>query len=204
MQGVSFPYKYAIMMGHKMDREEMLYVPHKRGCVEVMKTYRSSSQQANKLAAYIRTLGWQAEAYGIGEDIVLMPMAINAGLGQLGKHGSLISKEYGSNFRLSCVMTDLPMALDAPVDIGVDDLCISCQRCRTDCPPGRHLRQEAMGARREEMVRRFRQVHLLFHAHPWLRDLPGSLPLVGARPGRAVVGKTAGQAQDREGRCRGG
>jgi len=135
MQGISFPYKYAICMGHAMDREEMLYVPHKRGCVEVMKTYRSSSQQANELAAWIRTLGWQAEAYGIGEDIVLMPMAIQAGIGELGKHGSLISKEFGSNFRLTCVLTDLPMALDGPVDIGVDDLCMTCQRCRTDCPP---------------------------------------------------------------------
>jgi epoxyqueuosine reductase len=136
MQGISFPYKYAICLGHKMDREEMLYVPHERGCVEVMKTYRTSSRQANQLAAFIRTLGWQAEGYGIGEDIILMPMAINAGLGQLGKHGSLISKEFGSNFRLTCVLTDLPMALDAPVDIGVDDLCMNCQRCRTDCPPG--------------------------------------------------------------------
>ncbi len=135
MEGVSFPYKYAICLGHGMNRDEMLWVPHKRGCTEVMKTYRTSSRQANRLAAHIRSLGWQAEGYGIGEDIVLMPMAINAGLGQLGKHGSLISKEFGSNFRLTCVLTDLPMALDAPVDIGVDDLCLSCQRCRTDCPP---------------------------------------------------------------------
>lgn len=136
MQGISFPYKYAICLGHGMDREEMLYVPHRRGCVEVMKTYRTSSRQANRLAAFIRSLGWQAEGYGIGEDIILMPMAINAGLGQLGKHGSLISKELGSNFRLTCVLTDLPMALDHPVDIGVDDLCMHCQRCTTDCPPG--------------------------------------------------------------------
>ncbi len=135
MKGISFPYKYAICLGHAMDREEMLWVPHERGCVEVMKTYRVGSQQANKLAKFIRSLGWQAEAYGIGEDIILIPMAIEAGLGELGKHGSMISREHGSNFRLTCVMTDLPMALDRPVDIGAEDLCLNCRRCVTDCPP---------------------------------------------------------------------
>jgi epoxyqueuosine reductase len=133
---ISFPYKYAICLGHAMDREEMLYVPYSRGATEVMRTYRKGNQQANKLAKYIRTLGWQAEAYGIGEDIMQIPMAIAAGLGQLGKHGSMISMEHGSNFRLTLVLTDLPMAVDGPVDIGVDDLCATCRRCTTDCPPG--------------------------------------------------------------------
>ncbi|MEN8195868.1 MAG: reductive dehalogenase domain-containing protein [Pseudomonadota bacterium] len=135
LEGISFPYKYAICCGSVMEREEMLHVPYTRGAAEVMRTYRRSSQLANKLAAHIRTLGWQAEAYGIGEDIMQIPMAINAGIGQLGKHGSMISKDYGSNFRLTCVLTDLPMAVDAPVDIGVDDLCATCQRCVQDCPP---------------------------------------------------------------------
>ena len=58
-----------------------------------------------------------------------------AGLGQLGKHCSLIIKEHGSNFRLAAVLTDLPLATDAPVDIGVDELCTSCRRCTLDCPP---------------------------------------------------------------------
>ena len=113
----------------------MLYVPHRRGCTEVMRTYRTSSKQANQLAKYIRSLGWQAEAYGIGEDIIQIPMSIAAGIGTLGKHGSMISKELGSNFRLTSVLTDLPMALDAPVDFGAEDLCMTCQRCVQDCPP---------------------------------------------------------------------
>ncbi|MGE4011641.1 MAG: 4Fe-4S dicluster domain-containing protein, partial [Alphaproteobacteria bacterium] len=98
-------------------------------------TYRRSSQMANRLARHIRTLGWQAEGYGIGEDVMLVPMAIKAGLGQLGKHGSMISRELGSNFRLTCVLTDLPMALDSAQDIGVDDFCTSCQVCSKACPP---------------------------------------------------------------------
>ena len=67
-------------------------------------------------------------------DILHIPLAIKAGIGELGKHGSLINKELGSNFRLATVLTDLPLALDQPVDIGVEDLCASCRRCTMDCP----------------------------------------------------------------------
>jgi len=98
------------------------------------------------LAAHIRSLGWPAAAYasGSGNDVLHIPLAINAGLGQLGKHGSIISTEYGSNFRISVVLTDLPLALDAPVDIAVDDLCLRCQRCVDDCPPDAIFNQQKM------------------------------------------------------------
>ncbi len=33
------------------------------------------------------------------------------------------------------MVTDLPLATDEEVDIGVDDLCLSCRRCVLDCPP---------------------------------------------------------------------
>jgi epoxyqueuosine reductase QueG len=47
----------------------------------------------------------------------------------------LISREYGSNFRLATVLTEVELTPDAPVDIAVDDLCLSCRRCALDCPP---------------------------------------------------------------------
>jgi epoxyqueuosine reductase QueG len=83
-------------------------------------------------------VGWPAVAYGNprSTDILHIPLAVNAGLGQLGKHGSMISKQYGSNFRLATVVTALPLTADAPVDIAVDDLCATCLRCVQDCPPG--------------------------------------------------------------------
>ena len=71
----------------------------------------------------MRDLGWAASVYGNpnSTDLLHIPLAINAGLGQLGKHGSLISKEHGSNVRLATVVTDLPLATDEEVDISVDD-----------------------------------------------------------------------------------
>ena len=64
-----------------------------------------------------------------------VPVAIQAGLGELGKHNSMITKNYGANVRLATVLTDLPLETDEPVDIGVDDFCMNCQICTTNCPP---------------------------------------------------------------------
>jgi epoxyqueuosine reductase QueG len=144
--------RYAICLGMPMDRGEMAYAPQPRAAAEVMRTYRRIAKVAIRLAEAIRSMGWPARAYGNpnSTDILLIPMAIRAGLGELGKHGSMIGAEHGSNFRLAAVLTDLPLALDAPVDIGVDDLCAVCRRCVDDCPPRAILEDKQMvrGARK--------------------------------------------------------
>lgn len=129
--------RYAICLGLPMDRAEMEHAPQARAAAEVMRTYREIATIAIRLAEEIRDMGWPARAYGNpnSTDILLIPLAVRAGLGELGKHGSLIGVEHGSNFRLAAVLTDLPLSLDAPVDIGVDDVCRLCRRCALDCPP---------------------------------------------------------------------
>ena len=136
-EGHSTPHENAICIGLSMNLEEMQHVPHDRAAVEVMRVYRIVSRIAIRLAKRIRKMGYPAKAYGNpnSTDILHIPLAVNAGLGELGKHGSMISKEYGSNFRLAAVLTDLPLSYDEPVDIGVQDLCLGCRRCVVDCPP---------------------------------------------------------------------
>jgi Pyruvate/2-oxoacid:ferredoxin oxidoreductase delta subunit len=136
-EGRSTSLRYAVCLGLSMDRKEMQHVPHVRAAVEVMRTYREVSRIAIRLARSIRKMGWPARAYGNpnSTDILHIPLAINAGFGQLGKHGSIINETLGSNFRLAAVLTDLPLVCDETVDIGVDDLCLQCRRCVIDCPP---------------------------------------------------------------------
>ena len=75
---------------------------------------------AKLLANWIREQGWYADPK-MGpntEDVLMIPAAIESGIGQLGKHGSLISKKWGSNFRLSMVLTDLPLISDNSEEFG--------------------------------------------------------------------------------------
>jgi len=144
--------RFAVVLGLEMDRAEMVHAPQPRAAAEVMLTYRRIARVAVRLAEAIRAMGWPARAYGNpnSTDILLIPLAVAAGLGELGKHGSLIGREHGSNFRLAAVLTDLPLAKDAPVDIGVQDVCAVCRRCVEDCPPRAILEEKPLvrGVRR--------------------------------------------------------
>lgn len=139
-QDSSPDFQYAIAIALPMDREEMLHTPSNRSNREIMDAYRRVNLVAIRLARYIRTLGHPAQAStnlapGSSTEVLHIPIAIEAGLGQLGKHGSLITAEFGSNVRLATVLTDLPLAIDRTRDLGVDDLCANCRICETNCPP---------------------------------------------------------------------
>ena len=130
-------FRYAICLGRGMNREAVADIPGDRAQTEVQRSYRLIARAAIRLAEEIRAMGWPARAFGDSKtsDILHIPLAIRAGLGELGKHGSLISRALGSGMRLATVLTDLPLTTDSPVDLGVDDFCASCRRCVEDCPP---------------------------------------------------------------------
>jgi epoxyqueuosine reductase QueG len=128
-------YKYAISIAYPMNFDIMRdHVTQLEGGMETIRAYTEITRIAVELAKYIRQQGWPARAYCESADILHVPLAIKAGIGELGKHGSLINRELGSDIRLATVLTDLPLELDEPVDIGVEDLCASCRRCTSDCP----------------------------------------------------------------------
>ena len=132
---INQPYKYAVSIVSPMNFELMdEHVTDAEGGLETLRVYTEITSTVVRLAAYIRKLGWPARAYCESADILHIPIAIKAGLGELGKHGSLINREFGANLRLATVLTDLPLAIDGPVDIAVNDLCLACRRCTKDCP----------------------------------------------------------------------
>ena len=80
-------------------------------------------------------MGYPARAHCHGKyEVNPIPLAVNAGLGELGRHGMLIHEEYGSRLHLSVVTTDLPLMVDEPVDMGVEDVCRVCMKCAHTCP----------------------------------------------------------------------
>jgi len=59
---------------------------------------------------------------------------VDAGLGEVGRLGYLLTKEFGPRIRLGAVTTDLELIPDKPVDIGVKDFCKICKKCAVCCP----------------------------------------------------------------------
>ena len=126
-------YPYIITFGVAMSRDEALEAPSERSALTIQAEYRGTDRIAAAVAQHIRDMGWDAQA--AIHNFMQIPAAVEAGLGQLGKHGSLISKDLGSMFRLGAVATNLPLVIDHSEDIGVDDFCARCQVCITNCPP---------------------------------------------------------------------
>ena len=133
---------WVIILGVSMDHQELDKVPPSLkkpdSAVEVARQYNRAARVCREVANYILTQGYDAEPWAgpFASALSMMPAAIQAGIGTLGKHGSLINEKFGSSFRLSAVTTNIPLVADQPLDIGAEDFCINCQVCVKACPPG--------------------------------------------------------------------
>jgi len=61
-------------------------------------------------------------------------LACKAGLGEMGRLGILITKDYGPRVRLGLITTDLPLDTDEPKVFGVQNFCEFCKKCALNCP----------------------------------------------------------------------
>jgi epoxyqueuosine reductase len=101
---------------------------------EVHRVYFKMLDVSVQLARYIGGFGYQATGHPNQGEYAHVPFAYLAGLGELGKHGSLISPTLGSSIRLGLVSTDMPLVVDGPKDYGIDDMCTRCTVCTRFCP----------------------------------------------------------------------
>jgi len=129
--------RWIISLAFGQDYGAMARAPHEDAYIEVMRQYARAGGTAGHLANRIRERGYYAAAKTgpNTEDVMMIPAAIESGLGELGKHGSMIHRRLGANFRLSAVMTDAPLTADSPEEFGVDEFCSRCQVCTRECPP---------------------------------------------------------------------
>ncbi len=87
------------------------------------------------LAQAIRSLGYVAIP-SMNDTGLCVPMAVDAGLGELGRLGYLITPEFGPSVRIAKVLTNLPLVPDAPIEFGVTEYCTTCGICASECPAG--------------------------------------------------------------------
>jgi epoxyqueuosine reductase len=137
------PGRWLIMLGFRMEYEEMEFDRDPDATIkdsvgmETIRIYLSGQRIVNAVIEWIHERGWQAQGScgPAAGGLTLIPPAIAAGFGELGKHGSIINREFGSGFRLGYVAVDIPLISDELDSFGADDFCTRCKVCSDACPP---------------------------------------------------------------------
>ena len=126
---------YVIVTAQPMDYELIKTVPSALSGAATGMGYSHDALVVISVAQYIRNLGYNAIA-SMNDSALAIPLAIQAGLGEYGRNGLLITRKYGPRVRLGKIFTDMPLALDQPISLGVKAFCDTCRRCATACPVG--------------------------------------------------------------------
>lgn len=126
-------YKYLIVMAMGEDYDMIRTAPSALYMSETFLTYSRMAFLVGALAQFIRQLGYHAIP-SLNDTTLNIPIAVDAGLGQFGRNGLLITPQFGPRQRICKVITDLPVAPDKPVDFGVTQFCEICRKCARSCP----------------------------------------------------------------------
>ena len=95
--------------------------------------YSHMAEAGHKIATFLNHLGYRAIPCG-NDTAMSIPIALQAGLGEMSRMGTMISEKYGSRIRLAKVFTDLEMDFDKPITFGVWEFCKKCKKCADACP----------------------------------------------------------------------
>jgi len=128
--------QYVIVMAIEMDYDAIATSPSFTSSAATALGYSIMAFVEVELAAFIQRLGYNAMSCGNNVSLSV-PQAIDAGLGQYGRHGILITKQYGPRVRIAKVLTDMPLLRDYPDENfckAVVRFCETCKKCATTCP----------------------------------------------------------------------
>ena len=132
-------FEHAICLALEQDYWQTQTIPSMEAEFAHFGTYEEEGAYAIELAEYIRSLGYRAQIHSPNDNsAAYIPMFVEAGLGQLGANGQLLSPHFGSRSRLMIISTDAVVTYDEPVDYGLHKFCEICQVCVNRCP-GRAL-----------------------------------------------------------------
>lgn len=122
-----------VVIANEMHHDTIKTVPSALSGAATGQGYSKDIIALLSITQYIRNLGYRAVA-SLNDTALSIPLAIQAGLGQYGRHGLLITPEYGPRVRIAKIFTDLPLTPDEPIDFGVTEFCEICRRCSDACP----------------------------------------------------------------------
>jgi epoxyqueuosine reductase len=125
----------AIVMAVEMDPDALSTAPAQPAAAAVAIAYSKIAFIISCIGEFIRNLGYRAIQCG-NDTALSIPLAIDAGLGALGRNGLLITPEFGPRVRICKVFTDIPLISDISnikFIEKVNKICGKCLKCAEAC-----------------------------------------------------------------------
>ena len=127
--------KYVIAYTVQMSTETMRRCPTPLGSQTTTLAYRRGETIQASTQEFLRGLGYQCLGESSTNALGIAPaMAVYAGLGEMSRLNRLITPEFGPMVRVFKLLTDLPVAVDKPIDAGIMEFCKRCKKCAEACP----------------------------------------------------------------------
>ncbi len=124
----------AIVFAVEMEKDKIDLAPAIEESIETSRIYVKISIIGMILAYYLRKLGYDARNHMDANYLLPLPsLAEEAGLGELGRIGFLVTKDFGPRVRLGAVTTNLKLIPDEKQDFGIREFCKTCHLCEKAC-----------------------------------------------------------------------
>jgi len=134
---IDIPHQYAIIIVVSHIRSMLDTAPSYYSWLSTADAYARLKFITTQLTDFICGMGYNAmyrETLGHNPEMLIVPMAIDAGVGEFCRNGRVLSPEFGNNMRLKAVTTDLPLQVDKPISFGTHEFCMACENCAIYCP----------------------------------------------------------------------
>ncbi|MCB1698237.1 MAG: Fe-S protein [Pseudomonadales bacterium] len=104
--------------------------------VQSMRAYMRGEEISVAVARFLRGLGHDARPQtNRDSDVLHIPLILLAGLGELSRIGELVLNPFmGPRFKSVVITTNMPLAVDKPIDFGLQYFCGHCLKCARECP----------------------------------------------------------------------
>jgi len=132
---VVLDHTYAIAFTIEMNEDMIDRSPQLEEVIETSTGYLKAGIAGMILSYWLRELGYDARNHMDGNYLLVAPLvAVESGLGEIGRMGLLTTRKSGPRVRLGIVTTNAELVPDAPDTFGLDAFCEICGKCQMTCP----------------------------------------------------------------------
>lgn len=132
-------FRYALVFMQEMEKEKIDEAPRSTAGREVMRVYSTLGEAVAEIARWLRKKGVHCQAnHPLGGLVCTPPLAGKAGMGWQGRHGMLITPEFGPRHRLAPIFIEQKIfeTTENSDHIWMEEQCKKCGICQKNCPPG--------------------------------------------------------------------